>query len=143
MRQLVDLRELEPETPLLPGIALKLPQLEVIEGLLRDALGKSGQRWYTLDQAYRRKYGSIPGGISKATVRNCIALQPRGGIPDGWSSGRKVWRSETIEEWLEVDDSTLADYLAIHNPGVRVPERIIEANKRHVVEYPQNNEDID
>lgn len=136
----VEPTELEPPTPLLPGIAIKLPQLETIEGLLRDALGGVGQRWYTLAQAYRKKYGSIPGGVSISSVRNSSALQPRGGRPDGWSSGRKIWSAQTIEEWCEVDDMHLAEYLAVCNPHVRVPDRIVEANKRHIAEYPADEE---
>lgn len=138
-KELMDLTELMEQNPLLPGIALRLPQLEIIEQLLRAALNGTGQRWYTLEQAHTRKHGAIPGGVSLSTVRNCLALQPRGGIPDGWASGRKVWRADTIEEWCKMDDTTLPEYLAAYAPHLRVPSRIIEANKRHVLEYQAAN----
>ena len=121
---------------MLPGIALNLPQLAVIENLLLDALNGTGQRWFTLEQAHVRKHGAIPGGVSLSSVRNSLAMQPRGGIPDGWISGRKVWLAETIAEWCKVDDQHLEEYLAVYAPHLRVPGRIIEANKRHVMEYP-------
>jgi len=132
----IEPRELILPTPMLPGIALRLPQLEIIENLLRAALDGTGQRWYTLDQGYVRKFGSSPGGISLSSLRNCLAMQPRGGVPDGWISGRKVWRTETIEVWSMVDDQHLEEYLAAYAPHLRVPTRILEANKRHVIEYP-------
>lgn len=138
--QIIEPKELSLPTPMLPGIALRLPQLEIIENLLRSALDGSGQRWYTLEQAHTRKHGAIPGGVSLNTIRNCLALQPRGGIPDGWSSARKVWNASTIEEWCQVDDQHLAEYLAAYAPHLRVPGRIIEANKRHMMEYPTNKE---
>lgn len=141
-KQAQEPNELMLPTPLLPGIALRLPQLEVIENLLRAALDGTGQRWYTLEQAHTRKHGSIPGGVSLATVRNSLALQPRGGIPDGWISGRKVWRTETVDEWCKVDDQHLGEYLAVYAPHLRVPGRILEANKRHVSKYTAAEEEV-
>jgi DNA-binding transcriptional MerR regulator len=126
---------LEEQPSMMPGLVLKLPQLEVIEQLLHAALDGSGQRWYTLEQAHYRKHGALPGGVSLKTIRNTLALQPRGGIPDGWISGRKAWRAETIEEWCQIDDSNLEAYLKMYAPHLRVPKRIQEANARHAIEY--------
>lgn len=142
-KQPTEPNELMLPSPMLPGIALRLPQLSVIENLLRDALTGAGQRLYTLEQAHVKKYGSIPGGVSISSIRNCLAMQPRGGIPDGWCSGRKVWYAATIDEWCQVDDQHLAEYLAVYAPHLRVPGRIIEANKRHVIEYSANQEQED
>lgn len=138
--EIVTPKEMMPSTPMLPGIALQLPQLEVIEKLLRDALTGVGQRFYTLEQAHIRKYGSIPGGVSLSATRNSLAMQPRGGIPDGWGSGRKIWRADTIDEWCKVDDQHLEEYLAVYAPHLHVPQRIKEANSRHVTEYPASEE---
>ena len=140
-KQPTELNELSLPSPLLPGIALRLPQLSIIENLLRDALTGVGQRLYTLEQAHTKKYGAIPGGVSLSSIRNCLAMQPRGGIPDGWCSGRKVWYAATIEEWCGVDDQHLEEYLAVYAPHLHVPGRIIEANKRHVIEYPVAKEE--
>lgn len=125
-----------PGSPDGAGIHLHLPQLKRIEEMLSKALaGKPEQAWYTLEQAHARKYGEGKG-VSLQSVRNCLALQPRGGMPDGWQSGRKVWAAASIEEWLLVDDLGLPPYLEKHNPRVRVPERIVLANARHLREYP-------
>ncbi|MFZ2635546.1 MAG: hypothetical protein WAX33_04315 [Rectinemataceae bacterium] len=132
-------RPLEPPAlpaPMVPGLFLQLPQLAEILGKLDAVIDGTGQRWYTLEQAHTRKYGALHGGVSLATIRNTLAMQPRGGIPDGWQSGRKVWRADTIEEWCLVDDAHLGEYLLKHNPRVSVPKRILEANERHVQEYP-------
>lgn len=131
--KIAELQELKP--PVVPGLYLKLPQLEYITELLEVALGAVGQRWYTLKQAHAKKYGAAEGGVSLATVRNSIAFQPRGGIPDAWHSGVKTWSAETIDEWCQVDDLHLEEYLARHNPRVRVPSRIIESNRRRLMEY--------
>lgn len=130
----MDYPELE-EKPMMPGLVLKLPQLEVIEQLLHAALDGSGQRWYTLEQAHYKKHGALPGGVSLKTIRNTLALQPRGGLPDGWISGRKAWREETIEEWCQIDDTNLEAYLRMYAPHLRVPKRIQKANARHAIEY--------
>ena len=129
--------EFKPDTPVEnPGILIRLPQLDLIEDMLRAVIDGSGQRWYTLAQAHQRKHGILKGGIAFNTLRNSLALQPKGGIPDAWISGRKVWTSETVEEWCKVNDENLVDYLKKYAPHLRVPSRIIEANKRHLEEYP-------
>jgi hypothetical protein len=119
-----------------PGILIRLPQLDLIEDMLRAVIDGSGQRWYTLAQAHQRKYGIMKGGIALSTLKNCLAMQPKGGLPDSWISGRKVWSAATVEEWCKVSDENLADYLKIYAPHLRVPARIIESNKRHREEYP-------
>lgn len=118
-----------------PGIIIRLPQLDLIENMLRAVIDGSGQRWYTLAQAHQRKHGILKGGISFNTLRNTLAFQPKGGIPDSWISGRKVWSAATVEEWCKVHDENLADYLKKYAPHLRVPSRIVEANKRHREEY--------
>ena len=133
--------EAEAQNPMIPSIALKLPQLEIIENLLKAALDGTGQRLYTLQQAHARKYGVLPGGVSYSTIGNYLAMQPRGGIPDGWCSGRKVWKADTVEEWCTVDDQKLEEYLACYAPHVGGPTRIKAANKRNLCRYPSNELD--
>lgn len=87
--------------------------------------------WHTLDQAISTKFGSEDDGISRNTVKNTLALQPRGGIPDGWVSGRKVWTTETIIAWCKVDDCSLQIYLDATCPGRQVPKRIAQSLRRH------------
>jgi hypothetical protein len=113
-----------------PSIVLDLPQLARLERMLEAALeGRGGQAWYTLEQAWRRKFASsagVEGAISLSSIKMDMALQPRGGVPDGWQSNRKVWKEESVEEWCLVDDGHLEEYLKKHNPNRRVPARIKE-----------------
>jgi hypothetical protein len=108
------------------SIAVHLPQLDRIEALLISRLvATQVQGWHTQRQAWTAKFGDTPGGVSYNTLRNCPAMQPHGGIPDGWQSGRKVWSTETVEEWIKVDDSGLQAYLDRVCPGRKAPARIM------------------
>lgn len=119
------------------GLLIKLPQLERIESMLAAVIQeRPAQAWYTLDQAWREKFGTSPKGISLQTLRNCLALQPKGGLPDGWQSGRKAWTGATVAAWCLVDDTGLAAYLDRECPGRRVPERISAAIEKRRREYP-------
>ncbi len=125
------------------SIPIYLPQLASMNNKLDAVLDGTGQRLYTLEQAHGRKYGKTKGGISYSTIKNCPAMQPRGGKPDGWCSGKKVWSVPTVEEWCLVDDLHLGEYLAKYNPNIKVPARIIEANKRHSSEQVKYSEAFD
>jgi hypothetical protein len=119
------------------GLVIELPQLKRIESMLLAVLEeRPAQAWYTLEQAWRVKYGSSPKGVSLQTLRNCLALQPKGGLPDGWQSGRKAWTGPTVAEWCLVDDIHLGAYLDRVCPGRRVPTRIQTAVEKHLKEYP-------
>jgi hypothetical protein len=116
-----------------PGIAIRLPQLDAIAARLEEVLeGRPRQAWYTIEQAWRLKYAAVieEGAPSLDVVKKARALQPHGGVPDGWASGKKVWRDATILEWLEITDDGLPEYLAAYNPACEIPERIFEAIKR-------------
>lgn len=116
-----------------PIAFLKIPQLDEIRDLVSRALeGRARQAFYTLPQAWRLKHAAVveEGAVSLETFKKNRALQPRGGVPDGWVSNRKVWTEASIEEWLAVTDDGLAAYLAKHNPAARIPDRIFEAVKR-------------
>lgn len=112
-------------------IPIRLPQIEALNAKLDAILeGRTGQTWYTLEQAWRLKFAGRAGdegAISLSTIKTDMALQPCGGIPDGWQSNRKVWKESTVEEWLFVDDAGLEDYLKARNPRRRMPARIKQA----------------
>lgn len=106
-----------------PSIVIHLPVIEALKGILEYAPDHSRDHyWYTLRQAVSRKFGL--DGIAYSSIRNCQALQPKGGLADGWNSGRKTWTRATVEEWCEVDDAGLQAYLDRVCPGRKVPPRI-------------------
>jgi len=110
-----------------PAFSLRLPQLDLIQMQLAAVLdGRSLQEWYTVEQAWRRKHAAVieDGSISLATFKAARAFQPKGGREDGFISNRKVWREASIAEWLVVDDSSLAAYLAKYNPACKIPDRV-------------------
>ncbi len=117
-----------------PALMIRLPQLDIIEARLMAVLeGRHGQAWYTLEQAWRRKFASSAGdsgAISFGSVKNEQALQPKGGLPDAWMSNKKVWSEVTVEEWCLVDDASLESYLRKTNPIRKVPQRIKDALQR-------------
>ena len=54
--------------------------------------------WWTLKEACAWK------GVCYNTVKSSHALQPNGGRKDARIGGRRMWRRETVESWLnEVD----------------------------------------
>lgn len=118
------------------GVLLDFPQLDKIAEMLERALAKTATaEWYTIEQAYVAKFGNPEHGPAMSTFKDNLALQPRGGIPDGWQQSKKAWRRETVGKWLCVDDTTLADYLAECSPGKKIPPFIEKAlSKRPTME---------
>jgi|AACY02.16.fsa_nt_gi hypothetical protein len=66
----------------------------------------AGKHFFTLNEAFERK-----GGMNWKTFYHDSLYHPRGGKPDAYVHGKKVWKAETIEVWLGVDDHNLAEYL--------------------------------
>lgn len=98
-----------------------------------EAMAPAKQTWYTLEQAWKMKYAGVAGeqgAIAYSTIRNDRSLQPRGGVPDAYSSNRAVWTYITIKEWLMVDDDGLEAYLAIHNPRRAVSARLTKGLRK-------------
>lgn len=111
-------------------LAISLPQLDRLENMLKLALsGQQDQAWFTLEQAYQRKFGKT-GGPSLQSIKNTRALQPRGGEPDAWQSGRRVWTFSSVREWLDINDGNLEEYLGRLKYVLEVPDRIQSANKK-------------
>ena len=96
------------------GIELMIPEIErlcdLLEKLSRDIeIIKSKispcRAWYSLREA------CILKGVNYKTLCNKPHLQPRRGHPDGIVSGKRMWRSETINWWLEITDQDLESSL--------------------------------
>lgn len=81
---------------------------ETIRDAVAEALGDHPpeRKRYNLQDAYEAK-----GGMPWSTFRTNSIYHPRGGEPDAYWGGKRVWYPETIERWLDVDDVTLEDYL--------------------------------
>lgn len=93
------------EEMLLKDILFKVTRLEA--SINRELQQKNNElpEWLTLEQAI-----ALKGGGKLATYRTKPKYQPLCGYPEGKVSGRRVWRKETILEWLEVTDDQLDAY---------------------------------
>lgn len=61
------------------------------------------KRWFTLGEACDLK------NITYKTAVNKTYLQPRNGKAESRIGGRKMWRHETIRDWLELSDEELKE----------------------------------
>jgi len=85
-----------------------LELLPAIKAKLDEALGAIAIKrvWWTLPDAAELK------GVAEGTLRARPDYQPKGGKPDAMMHGRRVWKHDTIMDWLEVHDGNRAEYLA-------------------------------
>ena len=76
---------------------------EAVKELVAQQL--TAPRWYTLRAACEYK------GVSYNTVKCSAILQPGCGKADAIINGRKMWRAESVEEWVEVTDENIEEYI--------------------------------
>jgi len=71
------------------------------------------QKWVDLQTACEMK------GINFNTVKSVWWRQPRGGQADEIINGRRYWSATTIEEWLQIGDRHIENY--IRRNGKEIP----------------------
>lgn len=62
---------------------------------------------------------ALKGGMALSTYRKIPFYQVKGGIPDAKVGGRKVWRRESVLEWLTLTDDELEAYHAKYKTGAK------------------------
>jgi hypothetical protein len=77
------------------------PAVGVIDADIRHSFSLPHKAFFTLTEACAIK------GINCKTARNKRILQPNKGVPDGKLGGRKVWRYETILNWIRLLDDQI------------------------------------
>jgi hypothetical protein len=89
---------------LLPSLFEKIDRLEAVV----LSVVKSGQvpYWLNLSEACELK------GIPYGSIKNFPEKQPGAGWADGMNGTRKIWKRDTVLEWLDVSDTNRAEYLA-------------------------------
>lgn len=70
--------------------------------------------WLNDEQCWKLK-----GGMALNTYRSNRYYQCKGGIPDGYVGGRKVWNKASVTEWLPLTDDQLPDYHNKYKTGAR------------------------
>lgn len=96
---------------------LRITELEDIKSEikeLKELLTKPTltKEWFTDEDCWNLK-----GGGTLSTYRSNRFYQCKGGIPDGYVGGRKVWNKKSVEEWLPLTDEDLAEYHAKYKTG--------------------------
>lgn len=81
-------------------------QTTILHSLQRLSSPKHPQYWYNLREACELK------GVNFNTVKTRWYYKPKGGKPDTVMHGVYVWSRESIDEWIQVDDTNRAQYLA-------------------------------
>lgn len=83
---------------------------------LRIALTKKEQspEWFNDEECWKAK-----GGCSLSTYRSNRFYQCKGGIPDGYVGGRKVWNRKSVEEWISITDDRLEEYHRKYKTGAK------------------------
>lgn len=91
-------------------VDVHIDALEQLDDFIRRAVADrvkeiKRQRWYNLKDACAYK------GVTYSTVKASCYRQPLGGRPDALINGRKMWRAESVEEWVEVTDENIEEYI--------------------------------
>ena len=77
-------------------------------------IGLPSQEWFSDEQCWAAK-----GGMVLSTYRSNRFYQCKGGIPDGYVGGRKVWSRESVSEWILLTDDKLAEYHEKYKTGAK------------------------
>lgn len=102
---------------------VELPELETIiseltslktQLLEKNVDNRLVSAWYNDQQCWELK-----GGMALSSYRSNRYFQIKGGIPDSYVGGRKVWSRESVQEWLNVTDDQLENYHLKYKTGAK------------------------
>lgn len=100
------------DIPEIKTLAVEISEIKkVIENISKPNLTAE---WYNDEQCWQLK-----GGFALNTYRTNRFYQCKGGIPDGYVGGRKVWSRESVLEWLPLTDEQLVAYHAKYKTGAQ------------------------
>lgn len=98
----------------IPEISIILNKIEKIIELVSNNRNILSQQFYNDEQCWNLK-----GGMALSTYRSNRFFQCKGGIPDAYVGGRKVWTRESVMEWLYLTDDQLDDYHKKYKTGAK------------------------
>lgn len=102
---------MELQIPEINTILHKIEELTEIVGKNKDILS---QQFYNDEQCWNLK-----GGMALNTYRTNRYYQCKGGIPDAYVGGRKVWSRESVLEWMYLTDDQLEEYHIKYKTGAK------------------------
>ena len=98
----------------IPEIKLILDELSELKNKVQEEKNSLNQYWYNDEQCWNLK-----GGMALSTYRTNRFYQVKGGIPDAYVGGRKVWSRESVQEWLPLSDKELMEYHLKYKTGAK------------------------
>lgn len=98
----------------IPEIKEILSKIEKLQNTMSEERNQLSSQWYNDEQCW-----TLKGGMALATYRSNRFYQVKGGIPDGYVGGRKVWSRESVMEWLPLTDSELESYHLKYKTGAK------------------------
>ncbi len=103
-----------PEFTIILDEISKIKNMVAAEKNKQEIQGRFTSQWYNDQQCWELK-----GGMSLSTYRSNRFYQCKGGIPDAYVGGRKVWSRESVIECLKLPDSALPEYHLKYKTGAK------------------------
>lgn len=99
----------------IPEFKFILNEINNIKDILNEKNTSEWQaEWYNDEACWLKK-----GGMSLSTYRSNRFYQCKGGIPDAYVGGRKVWHKSSVIEWVKLSDSELEYYHHKYSTGAK------------------------
>lgn len=98
----------------IPEINTILQELAAIKSQIQNKNNTLDAEWYNDEQCWKLK-----GGMALSTYRTNRYYQVKGGIPDAYVGGRKVWNKASVLEWLPLTDNELVAYHQKYKTGAK------------------------
>lgn len=96
----------------IPEISQILTKLDNLQKEITENKSNLSQQFYNDEQCW-----ALKGGFALTTYRSNRYYQCKGGIPDCYVGGRKVWTRESVMEWLHLTDEQLDEYHKKYKTG--------------------------
>lgn len=105
---------------------------ELKESFQKNADLKPQQRYFTLKEAVELKYGK---NFPYTSVSTNYALMPCGNTNYEIHSGKRMWESKYIWEWMEISDKDIIPYLEKYHVPLRgkIGEKYLKKYKKEVM----------
>lgn len=100
---------------------LEIPEIQTILNKLDQLTKEIGQNSKILSQQFYNdeQCWNLKGGMALTTYRSNRYFQCKGGIPDAYVGGRKVWTRESVLEWIHITDDMLDEYHQKYKTGAK------------------------
>ncbi len=89
---------------------LEIPEIQLILNKIDDLNNKITNNIEIPEWCNDEMCWKLKGGMALTTYRSNRYYQCKGGIPDAYVGGRKVWNRNSVLEWISLTDSDLENY---------------------------------